>query len=405
MLFVLLKIKDQIYFAKVDNDDALISYTDLMKDQCGQIEFDKSILISGNDKIINNLKSKIEEIYYFNITDNSFNEKIYHGVINFIKELNYDIQITYGIIIDDCYEDIIDEYPTYNVYVYHIDNRSINISLDKLNIIHSKTKSFFISFENFDEAISIFEGLRYDLIELITETGDRHFTVRYLDIVRDFIETKITLLSWKNIPQLTCITGSKKYTTKVEQNNKDNFDEKEYLTASEVLKKLRISDQTLAKWRRNGQIKFKQISTRKYLYHVDIIANILDNGIGIQENFEKPAEKIVENIKKEINYEEEVLKLLHIFIFKVPEYKYNQQNFFLNFGNVGITSSPQVMINNNCQLVDYIKKTVICADAKELSEYLNNIFNDNKTPTIDTSKMVQQGFDKFYLNNLRKLFK
>jgi hypothetical protein len=80
--------------------------------------------------------------------------------------------------------------------------------------------------------------------------------------------------------------------------------------------------------------------------------------------------------------------------------QYKAQNFFLNFGNINISSSPQVMLNNDFKLVDVIKKNVILDNSKDVYDYLVNLFKDGKQPRIDTSKKMLNEYSKFYLNNL-----
>lgn len=302
---------------------------------------------------------------------------------------------------------LFEESTPYAIYVY-VKQKKIIISLDALTVSRIEDESYIISFENFDESISILEGLRYDLSEVIEYSSDRMLTIKHNEPIRKFIETKLEMMTWKDIPEIIYMDGSKKISA-VEPVIVDVFQENEYLTAREVLKKLRISDQTLAKWRKNGQIKCKQLSARKYLYHVDDVRAILNNGTGITKVVDKSnTTKVVKKSNKTIvdtNYEAEILKLLHQFVYKVPDYKYKKQNFFLNFGNIGISSSPQVMINNDFQLVDYIKKQVIYDGPEELFGYLSGILDEGKSPGVDSSKIVQNGYSMFYLNNLRKQYK
>lgn len=266
---------------------------------------------------------------------------------------------------------------------------SIIVSIDDLNF--ENKKPLFkkkIKFNNFDERLNIFYGFKYDFDELIIEENDKMIIIekQEFDVV-GFIENKLTLLRWKEFDKSVLSTNSVEIS--------------KYLTSSEVIDKLRISDQTLANWRKKGLLEFKKISQRKFLYDNKVIDDIFKHGISDENDISVIVKKSDNKNDNKKCYEKEIIEMLKPLIFKVEEYKFNHQNYFFNFGNVGITSSPQVMINNNCQLVDYIKKDIIFDNSKDLYEYMRAIFSDGKEPRIDTSKKIPTEFSRFYLNRLK----
>jgi hypothetical protein len=289
----------------------------------------------------------------------------------------------------------------YSFFVYWFDDRVV-FTLDEMDGFDA-SKSFKQSYENLDEVLSMFEGFKHDFMEISeNETASSFEVASHLDTVEEFIEQKIALMVWKDTKPLKYLNGRYKQ-KKVEPIVIEEYSNQDYLTAREVMRKLRISDQTLANWRRSSLIDFKKISNRKYLYMVESVNQIFENGVDTSGIANVPEQKVTptpQTKPKALNYKAEVIALLKPIAFKIPEYKYQKQNFFLNFGNVGIASSPQVMISDDFQLVDFIKKTVLKETPEELYQYLMEIRNDGKEPRIDTSKKIQTGFSKFYLNKL-----
>jgi len=415
MYLILLKINNKIYFESLDSKNEMVDFIEAIESKYGEIEYKKSIVISGNDDDINEIIELIEDNYYLHIVGRKIDEKIYTELISLIENLSLNINITYGIEFEEdmgmefneeTIEKLINETDSivyeieninYFMYIYWTTNNVI-FSISELDIEFDDSISFKQTFNNLDESISLFEGFKHDFMELISEEYDTYFIVnKHLPLVQPYIEQKILMMKWKETQAIKYMNG--KYRSKKSDNGFDEETEKEYMTAKEVMKKLRISDQTLANWRRKDLVKFRKISNRKYLYYVESIQNIFENGIdttGVNNKIKKTSSQP----STMVNYEKEIIHMLTPIAFKIPEYKYKKQNFFLNFGNIGITSSPQVMINNEFQLVDFIKKSVILNSPKELYEYLIEIFNDNKEPRIDTSKKIQPEFSNFYLNKL-----
>ncbi len=435
MFLVLLKIKNKIYFESLDNQEAMIEFIDTVEEKYGDIEYKKSVIVEGAEDSIEEIINMIEEHYYLHIVGRKIDEKVYKDLIALLEDLKIDVKITYGIEFEteevdveedglppapktigtllntDSYATImsavkeseelsdIDD-PEYSFYVYWFEDRVV-FNLEEMDGFDTSC-SFRQSFDNLDEVMSLFEGFKHDFMEIIVDETESTFAVASnLNEVKEFIETKLTMMVWKDTKPLKYLNGRFKQ-KKVDsiETVAVNYD---YLTAGEVMRKLRISDQTLANWRRCGLIDFKKISNRKYLYVVESVNNIFENGVdtsGVVNVVEQQVSVTQPTTKKQIDYKVEILKLLKPIAFKVPEYKYQKQNFFLNFGNIGFSSSPQVMINDDFQLIDFIKKTVIKETPQELYEYLIEIRKNGKEPRIDTSRKIQSGFSKFYLNRL-----
>ena len=435
MFLVLLKIKNKIYFESLDTQDEMIDFIDSVENKYGEIEYKKSIVVSGEEPYIDEIVNMIEEHYYLHIVGRKIDEKVYKELVALLGDLKLDVKITYGIefeedhrptkkvepsnpqnigsllntetiseIMSEVEEIEVDlDTPMYSFYVYWFDN-NVTFNLEEMTDF-DPSSSFIQTFENLDEVMSVFEGFKHDFMEIIdTETESSFSITTNLESVREFIETKISMLDWKSTQAIKYLNGRFKQ-KKVDTVVVTDYISGDYFTAREVMKKLRISDQTLANWRRCGLIEFKKISNRKYLYMVDNVNDIFENGVdttGVVNITESAtaANLYTPTKPKQINYEDEILNILKPIAFKIPEYKYQKQNFFLNFGNVGISSSPQVMINNQFQLVDFIKKSVIKSTPQELYEYLISVFGSGNEPRIDTSKRIQPEFSRFYLNKL-----
>lgn len=432
MYLVLLKIKDKVYFESLENQQEMIEFIESIESKFGSIEYPKSVIVQGNDSDINFIIEKIEEQFYFYIVGRKLDEKVYKDLMTLINDSGLDLQITIGIEFDtveveldeeelddsdnidsntitlttETLSDIIEYIESaYNIYFY-ICSYQIYISLVEIDdIVFEKSKSFFQTFNNLDETMALFEGFKNDFMEIIDSENEDYFTISsHLDIIPEFIESKLLSMSWKDVEPIKYFNG--RYKQNDTTINDIVLTDDEYLTAREVMKKLKISDQTIANWRRNNLIEFKKISNRKYLYPTASVMEIFEYGIDTTRvnNTTVSKSKVSDTISnKSVNYKDEVIKILKPLSYKVPEHKLQSQNFFLNFGNIGMVSSPQVMINNDFQLVDFIKKKVIKSDAKELYEYLKSIFDDRKEPKIDTSKKQYPEYSKFYLKSLFNL--
>jgi len=430
MHILLLKIPNKVYFESVNTSEEMVEFIDAIEKKYGIIDYDQSIIISGVDNLLNEVLDNIENHYDLYIVGRRLDEKVYKEMLAFIVgNKKYDtLKFKYGIEFEEnknedeteiLVENNIPNIPTelqftiekkYQITLLMFPN-SIIITMgdfsDKSAILE---KSFSVKFENFDEAMSFYEALKYDTMEINSEIDETTFSIDiYIDEVLKLIKTKIQLMSWKDLENIIYFDGSR-YEEFISMDTQPNIDEIKYenydmmFTAKEVMKKLRISDQTLANWRRNELIKYKKISNRKYLYFADNIHNIFENGVDTTKINNQSNVNTLNSISQkksaDVDYKNEIIRLLTPLVYKIPEYKLKKQFFFFNFGNIGLQSSPQVMINNNYQLVDYIKKTILKDSEEEVFKYLKNIMDDGKEPRIDTSKKIQPEFSYFYLNNL-----
>jgi len=417
MYLVLLKIEKKIYFENLDNQNEMIDFIESIEEKFGIIDYEKSIIVDGSDENIEYLIELIESEFYLDIIGRKINDIVFNKLVKLLMNLTIDVKITHGIEFDEFDEesyngmeltvDIVKEIindssdQLYSIYVYWTDENVI-LSLEELDIDFDRKKSFKQTFENLDESLAVFEGFRYDFMEIISEENENMLIVSdYLSEVKTFITEKMSSMPWKDIQHIHFDDGSlykQKDVIKTIKESNDN----EYMTAQEVMKKLRISDQTLSNWRRKKLIEFRKISNRKFLYYIESVNNIFENGIdttGTAINIYIPQEKNNSEIKP-IDFKKSIIELLKPYAYKVPEYKFKKQHFFLNFGNKGMLSSPQVMINNKFQLVDYIRKNIIYDTPELLYEYLIELFKDGKEPIIDTSKKIQPEYSFFYLNKL-----
>lgn len=384
-LLVLLKLRGDIYFDIVD-DSELSSFIESIAAGYGHIDFNNSTIITGESEDLNHIMELIESSFVL-LDEHRISGSMYVELLEFIGRISMGITIVHGVIFDDVTDRIIlSTRVAYDVYIYCF-RRKVVISLVKMDGYLSG-KSFKCSFENIDESLSMLEGFRHDFMEIISSESESYIVVtERLDVVIPFIEKKIGMMSWRYNGTIMYLDG----TVRVE----DDLGT-EYLTSTEVIRKLRISDQTLANWRKKGLVDFRRISDRKYLYLFSDIDYIFENGI----------DPVVDTINKDMpllnvmNYAEEILGILKPYAFKIPEHELEKHNYFLNFGNIGISSSPQVMINNNFQLIDYIKKQIICETPKELHKYLMTNIALSIEPILDTSKKIQKGFSNCYLHNL-----
>lgn len=166
---------------------------------------------------------------------------------------------------------------------------------------------------------------------------------------------------------------------------------KKTLDSNEVCEILNISKQVLMYWRKMKKIKYKVISKRNIRYDMYYIQEILTTKLLMTDSNKKVTT---------INTEEEILDWITSYSHKVTKKSYQKQLFFLNFGNVDISSSPQVMISNDYMLIDVIHSTTIIDNPPDLLVYLQGLDEKSLNPSIDTSKEYYDGFKELYLNKL-----
>jgi hypothetical protein len=171
---------------------------------------------------------------------------------------------------------------------------------------------------------------------------------------------------------------------------KDN--KKNTLNSKEVCQTLGISKQLLLYWRKTNKIKFKVMTNKNIRYEKEHIQELLTTRLRLNQ----PSKQTI--TKKSV--ETEIKNWIRAFSYKIAEQKYSKQLFFLNFGNVGIVSSPQVMISDDFKLVDVIHGITLIEDSTKVLNYLNSLSDKSLKPLIDTSKEYYEGFGTIYLNKL-----
>lgn len=180
------------------------------------------------------------------------------------------------------------------------------------------------------------------------------------------------------------------------------------LSSAEVCELLNISKQTLSYWRKANKIACVKKSERVFEYDQRVIQDILMDMLTTESLYLTEKPKVKSNrVKSSIKYEEKIEEWVKRYTHKVTSQKYKKQFYFLNFGNIGIKSSPQVMITDDYKLVDFINNKEIIDNTKELWDYLVDLDNNSLQPMIDTSSQYYQGFSDLYLNKLfeeRKVF-
>lgn len=389
MFLVLLKIKNKIHFESLDDHESMIDFIESVEKKHGTIEYQKSIIVSGDDYNIEQCMQMIQDDYYLHIVGRKLDEKVYKQLLQILQNSDLDIKITMGIEFE---QNSIDSTNTteYKFYMQKHPDKIV-FSIEKPQHI-IKSQYLEHKFDNFDEMLAIFEGFKHDFMEITTHTTPTEFHVSdFITQAYEFVYQKLNMMQWKSITGVTPLSVTNKKTTT-----------HQHYTASEVMHKLRVSDQTLANWRKLNLIQYTKISNRKYLYSVDHVHDILEHGVGIVD---KKQNSIIESgvdVTEITDYKTEVVKLLSPLVYRITPHKFKTQNFFFNFGNLKIQSSPQVMISDDFQLVDYIKKNVIKQTPKELYDYIVDVMACGLEPRIDTSKKFNIGFSKLYLNNLYK---
>lgn len=229
-------------------------------------------------------------------------------------------------------------------------------------------------------------------------------SVSNIDHIDDY-NKMISIISKYNIPHRVLKMLSKIFITFILNTVQKPKKPSKYLNSEETLKLLNIDRFKLAYLRKIKAIKFKQISPKKIIYP---LANILEFGI-YDKNIDDvdvcetsikvigPEDKI--KIHNQIDVPQIVIDFLKIHKNKVPPYKLAGQNYFLNFANKGVESSPQVMLNDELDLVDLVSNEIL-VDRNAITQYIDLLIKENINPVIELSKKVIPGFKKYYLNNI-----
>lgn len=431
-----------VYFKKIKDEnisviDTALDINDLFsrnKFTISNTDDEINIFYEGDESDIEDLNKIILRLFKKNkisIGDTEgFNNEIISEIISFIdteiQKENFDISP----------KKIISKYiPTeviknnallfLNCLVDESDHLEIFLS-SEFNTNHTQDSSIIIKFDNEAASYNFFESLKLDTIDFHIKNDESILiTKKWSTKIMKLIKFKLMILK-ESTPTILLTNSSK--VVRVDNVTKT-------LNSIEVCNILNISRQTLSYWRNNNMIKFKKYSDRKYTYSTEQVYNILDKLLLEQQilpkritpqqnakpkivNTEKKESKLdrlkksfdlnlittadeaVIDVVTEINYEEKISEWVSLFSYRIPVHKFTNQHFFLNFGNIGFTSSPQVMINDNFQLVDFIKGTIIKNTPKELFEYFEELKESGKEPRIDTSKKIYPGYSKFYLRKL-----
>ena len=421
MSLLILKLQEKDYLiTDVVPDENVKNHIMGINLKYGNVDLENSVIVDGDNEILERLHRTIELDYY--TVSGLIDVKWFDDIVDEIKRKNKKLKLNLVIYdsisisseeIDEKYyksyepiETLSSSVKNYTFFCLVLPdqliigtNTSSDIPIYK-NI--DKLKSFTIEFENFDEMSSMFESIKYDTMEIYEEYSvGIAIPKRWKDKVLRLLEAKIVLSDWRSFTNIKNMNGHKKVKIEINEINHD------MLTSKEVCKMLMISDQTLANWRKLGILDFKKISPRKYLYPLEQIKEIQKNGIELPEKNKTKTKKkklptsLPTRIKENntIDYKKKITEWVRMFSYEITEQKYKKQNFFLNFGNIGFKSSPLVMINDDFQLVDYIKKEIIFDNEKDLWNYLDSL-KDIARPRIDTSKKIYSGYANLYLNKL-----
>jgi len=212
--------------------------------------------------------------------------------------------------------------------------------------------------------------------------------------------SKQTLSIWRKTNKLKYIKKSERIFLYKKVNVMKLMDNKPDLNAfnsSEVCEILQISKQLLMYWRSTKKIKFTTNYKRKIVYDKGHVQDLLTTKLLLSST------KSINSKEKTSNgVEQDIIDWVTVFSHQVTEQKYTKQLFFLNFGKIDITSSPQVMISDEYKLVDVINDNIIIENPSELLIYLKTLNNKSLKPLIDTSKQYYEGFTALYLNKLFK---
>jgi len=355
------------------------------------IKIEESFYYEGSDENINDLFNILNRLFKkFIISENKFDKVGYYDIVEFIENELDNFSLSKRINLKNYPKLINFRYFLGLQYVNHFEIQIVD-NIDKINIKNiNRSESILLKFDTSEDCHSLFLSMKYDIQYKEIDENNLYIS-SMIEEVKKLIKMKINILSnFKNIKIINS-----------EINNVINFgDTSTYLNSNEVCNILNISKQTLSNWRRSRRIEYEKISDRIFRYKLSHIKNILDKEIIIDtlSSQNNPNIKIKKNTNS--NNHEEIKKWMKRFTYRINPQKFKNQKFFLNFGNININSSPQVMISNDFKLVDYIKKQTIIESADELLNYLNELDSIDKEPKIDNSKIFYQNFDHLYLNNL-----
>ena len=420
MILYLMKVIDEEYFdlGVTDDVEALIGNTNF--------DLNASCYYKGEDSDLKDLSEVIHQLFKKYINEDGFFEN--SCISKIIEFIEYQAN-NYGFIISEkmSFEKSIinnseklhkNKFRILSCFVYNEQNISIGLknSLSDKEFrdeFIDKDKSIVIYFQCNKVAKNFFTA-----IYLLTKSINKRIDSKNFTISSESVKQIQGLI----INQIRTLAGIVEYKL-ISLSDKKVFDfgMKKNFTSDEVCKLLGVDRQKLAYWRKTKKIKFKKISDKKFIYQRSHVYNLLENmmieneikekDMVKQKDFNKSnltkVNKRLEKLKttklemEKLKYEDLIIDWIKSFTYKIADHKYNRQKFFLNFGNVGISSSPQVMINDNFQLVDFIKRRVIKSTPQETWEYIEMLKNENISPRIDSSKSYYDGYKRFYLNNLR----
>ena len=386
MILYLIRKKDIFKIGKSENSDT--SLTELNTD-FKEIDWENSCYYTGSDDDIEDLEKIINRLFKKDLVELSedsseelwFDNSCYLDILVFIDtELNngsFEIsdRVEYKNPEDSSQKSI-------NHFFYFLVYKDNDAEIGKTDTLDSKrfsdkniitTDSIVIKFSDSDECHNMFESTKLDIPH--TKKSKKKIAVKneYLPNLTKLIKVKINIKSEYLDLKLISLQSNKVIDFGIETSS---------FTSSEVCELLNISRQTLSNWRKYKRISFEKVSDRNYLYPQKEVQHILENRLITEPLIESSPKSLsvpkVESKKRKlptslaVDYKEKIIEWVRAFSYHITEIKYKKQNFFLNFGNVGFVSSPHVMITDNFELYDYIKKNVIIDNEKELWEYLNS---------------------------------
>lgn len=427
MILYLTKFKDKDLFSVgVTSDLEMIQNNE-------NYDLDSSCYYIGNDEDTESLSNIIHQLFKKYLVDTDFFDfNHFEQITEFIEYQanNYGFEISEKNSFEKKPETsspqtIQEDCKIFCCFVY--DEQNISISLKSSfkdrtfqDEYIDRDKSVIIKFEDTKDAKNFFVSL-YLLTKSINNKIDgKNFTIS---------SESVKQIQGLILNQARTLVGVMEYKlVSLSENKILDFGVKRTFTSDEVCNLLGIDRQKLAYWRKTGKIKFKKHSDKKFTYQKSHVFGLLEDMM-IQneisgEVVEIPKPKTVNSPKinsrlerlkvaqsvtpepiplvADTDYTQLIRKWASNYTYKVLDHKYQSQKFFLNFGNIGIQSSPQVMINDDYQLVDYIKKKVIKSNPKEVWEYILYLNSEGLEPRVDTSKKLYDGYKKLYLNELKK---
>lgn len=425
-----------LYLAKIHNKDFFTIGTLDNILELSNIHYDSNNIFyyTGYDDDLISILNSINHLFKkYLIDDTFFDFKYMDKIFEYIdyQTKNYDFSISNKNVFKinqttpskELDNSINYPYDIFCCFVY--DDENILITLKNafnddlfLDDVIDKNKSIILKFNQSIDARNFFNSIFFITKKLNNKLDSKNFSISSENA------KNIHSLILNNSRNLINIMDFK--TIYLSENKILDFTSRKTFSSDEVCKLLGIDRQLLSYWRKSNKIKFKKLSDKKFIYQKNHVFELLENmmiedkikdkDLSLnQNNIVQPPKlnKKIEKLKASINnnvtetqditphYDILITNWIKSFTHKIIEYKYDKQKFFLNFGNLGFISSPQVMINDNFQLVDYIKKKVIKSTPEETWEYLNSLKNLNLQPRIDSSKLYNDGYKKLYLNNLR----